>query len=107
MSAIADKLVAYRKANKITQSDLARILKTTQQSVANWEGGATPRGVFLSRIQALLNRELPECRGDLPNAVCRSAIQIAFLKKAQELVDSGKLDDSTCVELLASWRPLF
>ena len=36
-----------------------------------------------------------------------TAIQRAFLAKAEELVRNRKLDDARCVELLASWKDMF
>lgn len=103
---LADRLVAYRKARELTQDDVAGMLDTTQQTVANWESGTMPRPMALAGLLAML--------GDDPSSLCmpspgsaRSAIQEAFLSKVRELVDAGKLDDGACVDLLASWKQLF
>ncbi len=104
---ISQQLIAYRKANKLTQEDVAALMDTTQQTVANWERGTMPRPMALVGILAMLET------GEAPSPPPReqqgtiSPIQAAFLSKAQELVSAGKLDDSVCVELLASWKKLF
>ena len=49
---ISQQLIAYRKANKLTQEDVAALMDTTQQTVANWERGTMPRPMALAGILA-------------------------------------------------------
>lgn len=76
LPSIADQLVAYRKANALTQAEVADLLGVTQQTVANWEKGATPRQKVLAGVLALLRStpmkpckpEPPRCRTSCPEA---------------------------------------
>ncbi len=109
---VGEQLIAYRKANNLTQEQVAEQLEVTQQTVANWEAGTTPRPHALDGLRAMLSRGgpidlvQPQTVSTEPTTT-RSAIQVAFLSKANELVSAGKLSDTMCVELLASWKDLF
>lgn len=109
---VGDELIAYRKAHNLTQEQVAEQLEVTQQTIANWEGGTTPRSPALAGLRAMLSHGRPielvqPQKATAEPTTTRSAIQVAFLSKADELVSAGKLSDAMCVELLASWKDLF
>lgn len=98
LPSIADQLVAYRKANALTQAEVADLLGVTQQTVANWEKGATPRPKVLACVLALLrSTPMKPCKPEPP--VTATPIQLAFLSKSTELVAAGRLTDAMCIEL--------
>jgi transcriptional regulator with XRE-family HTH domain len=55
MSSIASRITAAREAKKLNQSQLARLLDVTPQSVQGWESGkATPRNKKLANLCEVL-----------------------------------------------------
>lgn len=57
MSVFSRGLVAWRKAEGLTQADLARLLAVTQQAISNWENGRdVPRADVLARVKSMMAR---------------------------------------------------
>lgn len=46
-------LKAMRKAQKLSQSDVAKAIGCCRMSVLRWEKGALPNGIYLSRLAQL------------------------------------------------------
>ena len=55
---MVDELKAWRKKNRITQQELAEMLKTTNVSIARWETGVHPVPPFLELALLELERRL-------------------------------------------------
>lgn len=75
MKTIAQAITEGRKAAGMSQSELARSLKITPQSVQAWEAGrSTPRPTMLGQIAKALNLPVEEVLGSLVSRVSSGGI---------------------------------
>lgn len=57
MKTITQRMAEWRKKEKLTQDELARLLSLPVSTISKWEqSGRTPRGLYAEKLEAFLER---------------------------------------------------
>ena len=70
--AFAEKLIAVRRANSLTQEQLAAKLYVTRQAVSRWERGEVTPGIDMMKLIAAVTGEPLSHLLEMPEHYCQS-----------------------------------
>lgn len=71
--AFAEKLIAIRRDNNLTQEQLAAKLFVTRQAVSRWERGEVTPGIDMMKLIAAITGEPLSTCSKCPSTIARAA----------------------------------